>query len=280
MFRHRRIRAGIAIFVLVAGLLVESPLFPYIRSLIVMRIYSAQCEKSGIPRECGFRIRIPGGNATKETDWYPFVMSFSDHAGFSNYIGKPGTKLTILYNFPAFSFKTGASRLFEPESLYYNSFYGAYIIKLPDGGAYGMKDDGTVDADAVECIAAFDYSKLVLSDFGLSSKDFICEASKEVQEKDATMAGIDGWTKLSADLTVSGAAHNRSGFVTSYLQYGSPKGSVEEAFAPVSMKSEVFARYFPEYDVTIFFYVMARTDSVAKTCEEQILSKSSITDGR
>lgn len=280
MFRHRRIRAGIAIFVLAGGLLVESPLFPYIRSLLVMRVYSARCEKSGIPKECVFTIRIPGGNATKEKDWYPFVMSFSDHAGFSKYIGKPGTKLTILYNFPAFSLKTGASRLFEPESLYYNSFYGAYIVKLPDGGAYGIKEDGTLNADAVEKVAVFDYSKLVLSDFGLSPKEFIFETTQEVQEKDITMAGVDGWTKLSADFTVSGAAHNRNGFVTSYLQYGSPKGSVKEPFAPVSMKSEVFARYFPEYGVTIFFYVMARTDAVAQACEEQILSKSSITDGR
>ena len=29
----------------------------------------------------GFKIKIPGGFSTAESDWYPFVSTFNDNAG-------------------------------------------------------------------------------------------------------------------------------------------------------------------------------------------------------
>jgi hypothetical protein len=67
---------------------------------------------------------------TIEKDWYPFVITFNDDEGFSNFIGRD-LNYTVLYNFGAFEYLNGASMIYNPQSQYYSSFYGAYFIKTP-----------------------------------------------------------------------------------------------------------------------------------------------------
>ena len=128
--RGQRRLAAAGILLLLASF-VLSPFSKYILSLSVMSVYSGMHERQSIMHEKGIELAIPGGSATKETDWYPFVMTFNPtEASFCRFTGETNRKLTILYNFPAFDLRwgKGCSRLYDPTSPYYNAFYGAYLV--------------------------------------------------------------------------------------------------------------------------------------------------------
>ena len=240
-----------------------------------MSVYDRIQRGGSLLEEC--RIDIPGGAETEACDWYPLVMAFSDDAGFSGYIGEPA-RLTILYDFPSFSMSTGCSRLYDPESELYSSFYGAYMVRLESGEPFGFDESGHADADEVIMVPAFDYQYLVLDDFGLSREDMVFDCSVTDVREDVRFADEEGWTLVRADLTVNGAAHQSDGFRRSYLQYGSPgyDPGPEGPFAPVRMYGIIAGKYFPDKNMSIFFYVLAADEQAALDTWEDIVSKSSL----
>jgi hypothetical protein len=250
-----------------------SPFFPFFRSLAVMGVYDQMNKQTSLLKEEGIRLHIPGGWSTPQTDWYPFVMTFTADQAYESYTGEPDAKLTILYNFPAFSFKEGASRLYDTASPYYNSFYGAYLVRDHSNEDLAKS---MVPVKTAANIARFDFFRLVLGDFGLQSSEEVFEFQVTEEETDVSFLGYEGWTRLKADLVVNGSAHQADHFVTSYLQYGEPGFPFAgEAFAPTAMKGLIYARYFPEWDVGIYFYVMGGED-ICRQCEEELLSKSTL----
>lgn len=253
-----------------------SPLFPYVRSLAVMSVYSRLCAKNSLMESENFSLNIPSGEG-----WYPFVMTFTADSAFSAYTNNPGTKLTILYNFPAFSLRKGCSMLFDKASPYYSSFYGAYLIQCPDGAPFAFSPDTLeLDSDSVAEVARFDFFSLVLGDFGLSDAKQVFDYSVSSRKTDFTFAGIGGWTRITSDIAVNGAAHKKEGFVSSYLQYGPPNFPVDADFLPVIMKGIVYGKYFEEWNTSVFFYVMSPSEEICKECERTILSKSTFQIGK
>jgi hypothetical protein len=250
--------SGILVTVVLLVLFFCSPIFPLVRSLAVMGVYDAIHDRNSLMRQENISLHIPGGLATSQTDWYPFVMTYVADQAYEVYSGEPGSKLTILYNFPAFSMQAGCSRLYDAKSPYYNSFYGAYLVRDDSNTALA---EGLGAAEEAARIAQFDFFRLVLRDFGLAPSAQVFEFQVTEEEEDVSFLGYDGWVRLIADLTVNGCAHERGEFVTSYLQYGAPGFSLEgEAFAPVAMKGLIYARYFPEWDAGVYFYVMGGED--------------------
>ncbi len=227
-----------------------------------------------------FDISIPGGLTTTETDWYPFVMTFNADDGFRQYTGNNDLRLTILYNFPAFSMKNGLTeRLYDENSPYYNSFYGAYVVQDSSGKPYGfVNDDGVLklDLQSVSKIPQFDFQKLVLSDFGLKPENMVFDWNITSSESDINYLGYDDWTCTDADLTVNGSAHNKNGSKQSYMQYGSPSYIVQNEFEPILMKGRVYSKYFDEYNCSIIFYIITTDSSTLEKCDTEILSKSLI----
>ena len=65
---QRRLAAAGILLLLVSFML--SPFSKYILSLSVMSVYSGMHERQSIMHEKGIELAIPGGSATKETDWY------------------------------------------------------------------------------------------------------------------------------------------------------------------------------------------------------------------
>lgn len=317
--KKRKPKAKIKLMVLAAAavLLVVfalSPLSKYLVSLSVMSVYSGVHERQSIMEEKGIELSIPGGGATSEADWYPFVMTFNPSAeSFCRFIGEANRELTILYNFPAFDLRRGkgCSRLYDPTSPYYNAFYGAYLVtdtadvsetgdtSLTDtadisdperqegtaaGGKvsnrarppFGFHADGSLDLAKTGLVPQYDFEQLVLRDFGLRAQDMQFDWTvREVQRVDGFL-GYDGWSCVDTDLTVSGAFHRANGFRQSYLQYGTPKYNAysQDDFTPVKMRGRVYARYFPEWESSVFFYVMAPSWEVVDNCDQQILQKS------
>lgn len=270
--KRRWVGVGIAgVLLLLLGVLL---LFPPVRSMAVMKVYSRMNERKSLSKDTGLWISMPGGWTTKEKDWYPFVMTFNDDAGFSAYCGQK-SRLTILYNFGAFDLKKSASTLYNEESPYYNSFYGAYLVQQ-DERAFGFDEEGKVDPKEIALVPRYDFFHLVLDDFGLlkSEEEFAWMVTK--QEEGVVQAGMDGWTKIRADLRVNGANHVADGFVTSYLQYGAPGWECETPFAPVDMKGIVYVRYFPEEKVSVFLYALCAEETALNRCDTDILSKTKI----
>lgn len=157
----------LACTIVVLAAFVLSPLFPYVRSLAVMSIYSPLCSNESVMEKENFNLKIPSNEG-----WYPFVMTYTADEAFSSHVNIPAAKLTILYNFPAFDLKRGCSRLFDQASPYYNSFYGAYLISLGNHEPYGFSTDMHDPSEpALAEIAKFDFFNLVLSDFGLTEAE-------------------------------------------------------------------------------------------------------------
>lgn len=319
--KKRKPKAKIKLMVLAAAavLLVVfalSPFSKYLVSLSVMSVYSGVHERQSIMEEKEIELSIPGGGATSEADWYPFVMTFNPSAeSFCRFIGEANRELTILYNFPAFDLRRGkgCSRLYDPTSSYYNAFYGAYLVtdtadlsetgdpsladtadvsgtERQEGAAaggkvssrarppFGFRADCSLDLTKTGLVPQYDFEQLVLRDFGLRMQDMQFDWTvREVQTVDGFL-GYDGWSCVDADLTVSGAFHRANGFRQSYLQYGTPKYDAIAGgdFAPVTMYGRVYARYFAEWESSVFFYVMAPSWEVVDSCDRQILQKSKL----
>ena len=267
-----------------------SPLSKYPISLAVMKVYSAVHERDSLIEQKGISLEIPGGGATKEKDWYPFVMTFNDSAGFRRFLkGQVGgapydmekpPELTILYNFPAFDVLEGCSALYDPESPYYNSFYGAYLLtgRTAKGAPYGFSSDGSLDLEAASQVPKFDFQRLVLADLGIRPEAQVFDWKIQSVRKNVDYVGSSGWTRLDASLTVNGVIHRREKFRRSYLQYGrcayDPKDYGLEDFVPVHMKGRLYAKYFEEWNTGIFFYIMTANEQALERCDAEILSES------
>ncbi len=275
----------LAVFAAALIIFILSPLSRYVLSLGVMSVYSGIHERNSIMAEKGIELEIPGGGATSEKDWYPFVMTFNPGSSFGRAAGDSSLKLTILYNFGAFDLARGCSSLYDTESEYYNSFYGAYLVTHTDGESraeggtsfpFGFDAEGHIVPEQTAIVPKFDFQHLVLGDFGIKTYEQVFEWTAENITDNVKYLGYDGWSRVDAELIVNGAAHNRDGFRQSYLQYGSPGYEVaeEDEFAPVAMRGRVYGRYFEECDTSVFFYILTPQQDTLERCDRDILSKS------
>lgn len=122
---------------IIAILIFISPPVAILRSMAVLSAYNALNSKNSVMEKNGFKIKIPGGFSTAESDWYPFVSTFNDNAGIRKFTGNEDLSLSIMYNFPSYSPLRGCSKIFDPSSPYCSGFYGAYAVQ-DKNGIYGF----------------------------------------------------------------------------------------------------------------------------------------------
>ena len=255
-----------------------SPFSRVFYSMAIMGVYSKMNEKTSLLSSEDITLSVPGGLSTLRSDWYPFVMTFEANSGFRRFTGDSSLSLTILYNFPAFSPVKGCSRLYDTDSPYYNSFYGAYLVKDIDGGTYGFtkQADGSFypDAAAVAEVPKYDFWQLVLSEFGLTNKNAVFDWTVTDISEPLSYACEDNFYRMDATLTVNGSSHNYNGFTQSYLQYGKPNFPVTDPLAPLPMYGRLYGKYLEEKQVSLFFYIVAADQEVLEECDKEILSQS------
>lgn len=257
-----------------------SPLSRVFYSMAVMGVYSNMNKTESLLETEAITLSIPGGLSTLRSDWYPFVMTFTADGGFRRFTDDSSLSLTILYNFPAFSPIQGCSRLYDTDSPYYNSFYGAYLVKDADGVPYGFTEalDGTLypDADAIAEVPKYDFWQLVLAEFGLTGKNAVFDWNITDISEPLSYAGDEGFYRMDATLTVNGASHTYNGFTQSYLQYGKPNFPVTEPLAPIPMYGRLYGKYLEEKGVSLFFYIVATNEDVLEECDRELLSQSTL----
>lgn len=259
-------------------LLATAPFTRVLYSTAIMSVYSGICEKESLLVSEDIDLHIPGGLRTLKSDWFPLVMTFHPGESFGRSVGKD-CSLTILYNFPAFSPVKGCSRLYDSESPYYSSFYGAYLVKSDRPYGFVLNEKGEITGvheEDTAAVAKYDYKTLVLADFGLSYGDFVFEFEATDKQDGVSYAGSEGWYRIDAEMTVNGCAHKKESFAQSYLQYGVPSFEADEPFYPVKMYGRMYGRYLEEKNVSVFFYIIAASKDVLEDCDKQLLSKSSM----
>ncbi len=268
--RGRRIGAGILIGALLFFLL---PPFQTLRSMAIMAPYSAYCKRDSIESHTGIKVSIPGGMETGERDWYPLTLFYDAGEEFSSYIGRD-LRLNIYYNFPAYDLWAGCSFLYDEQSPYYNSFYGAYLVEGGEG--FGFDETGEIDTEEAARVIWFDLFRLVLDDFGLDPEDGVFEWEETARSAPEHYASVEDWRRVDGTLRVSGVAHEARDFCRSYLQYGKPAETPEEDFAPTRLYGRLIGHYFAEKDVSLFFYILSGDLSVLESCDRRLLSQSRV----
>lgn len=244
-----------------------SPLGPYALSFGVMKVYSGMEAADSFAKEKEITIDMPSGDG-----WYPFVMTFNGDSGFGEFIGERDRRLTILYNFPEFDLKRGCSRIFDEESPYYSSFYGAYCVS----GRYGFDENGALKEKEASKVAEYDWTRLVLRDLGLPLSQQTFEWKPSDIKTVEKLAGYEDWVCVDAEMTVNGLLHEKQEFLRNYIQYGSPAYEADEDFEVVDMKGRIYGKYFEDWDCSIYFYIITGDDDVMEQCDKEIIRESSI----
>jgi len=259
--------------ILIGILWLQTPSFSLVKSMAVMGVYSVYEANTSMLHEAGVKLVVPGGIKTEKKDWYPFVMTFNTGDAFSNYIGRQ-VEMTILYNFGYFPMNQGYASFYDQESPYYTSFYGAYSIKTEDGLPFGFRD-GEADEKEIGQIPAFDMKYLVLEELGAVSAEFSYKLTRFEQ---VNLFNEKDWQVFDADMIISGAMHTCHKDRRTYIQYGRPpiKETLSPDFEPVAMKGRIYGKYYPEKNISIFFYCIAREEKVIEEWEKDIMVHSKI----
>lgn len=240
--------------------------FPALKSYAVMSVYSAIENNTSVMRQNGFDIQMASGKG-----WYPLVLTFNAD-GFSSWSGIDAD-MSILYSFGAFDASARTSSLYDENSPWYSAFYGAYAVKM-DGEVFGFHDDGTADMQQITQAVQYDYTQLVMRNFGCNDPVFSIEDFTLSEQAD--YAGSDGWTRIDALMRVNGVAHQYSKSRNAYLQYGRPAKHTGEDFPVIEITGRLYAKYLEEYDCTVMLYVMAPDIKLVEDCDSDILKRTLI----
>ena len=240
--------------------------------------YSSLHYRNSVLKKEQIRLRIPGGTETKKPDWYPFMITFNDDEGLSRYLGEE-VEFTILYNFGHFLFLRGTSSYYDPDSAYYSSFYGGYVVKPRDEDRkFGFLPDGQVDLEEISMVPEFDQKALVLSSLGCPPEQRVFREDLDSVQYHVEYAGYADWVRIDSGIETNSPVHEVKKFQQGYLQYGKPMGRIpyQEDFPVIDLEGRVYVRYFEEFRATIVLYIMAPSWETVEECDREILSKTVI----
>ncbi|SKC38193.1 hypothetical protein [Maledivibacter halophilus] len=274
---RKKIFRLLIIFILGTTIILNTPLWFPIRSYITMFFYSKLHEKESLMNKNNIKLHIPGGLTTKDRDWYPFVMTFNDDIGFSKYADE-SLSLTILYNFGGFNLKDGASSYFNPNSKYFSSFYGGYLVKKNESAAppFGFSGNGKINLDEIALVPKYDQEKLVLSSFGCLEKKMVFDVLVDSIQYNVNYINHQNWIKVDSTIRTNSPIHKFKKKYISYIQYGRPidKYYNNEDFPIINLKGRTYVKYLENYDISIFLYILAPTANLIEEWDEEFLSKT------
>ncbi|MCT4563498.1 MAG: hypothetical protein N4A68_04190 [Maledivibacter sp.] len=257
--------------------IVNTSLWFQLRSYGIMFFYSKMHYKESLLNKYNINLHIPGGLSTKKKDWYPFVMTFNDNIGFSNYLNKD-VSLTILYNFGHFKLKDGSSSYYDPSSKYYSSFYGGYLVRhnTSSKSAFGFYDDGTINLDEISLVPKYDQEKLVLSSLGCTKDKAEFKVSVDNIEYGVDYIDFENWIKIDSTIITNSPIHKFKEDHMAYIQYGRPIDRYygNEDFFNITLKGRTYVKYFKDDNMSIFLYVLAPSITTIEECDNDILSKT------
>lgn len=254
-------------------LFIISPPFQYFKSILVLSANNFYHSNNSLLKEENIEVKMVGGWATEQKDWFPFVNCFNPSEGFSRFFGKD-VEVFILYNFAHFNLMKGSSLYYDENSDYFNSFYGAYIVKGKDM-KFGYFKDDTPNYDEMALVPEYDMKALVLGGFGCDNPQFDFKVNHDYTTE---LLGYNNWNVMEATVMTNSPMHKSTHYRQAYLQYGKPlkNTTLEKDFPIVEMKGKFYGRYFEEKQCSIFFYIIASDMNIIKEWEVDILNKTTL----
>jgi hypothetical protein len=162
----------------------------------------------------------------------------------------------IYYSFG--DYKKGSSTIFDPDSKYFSSFFGCYVIGQNDPGYYGFDADGSLDLDAILQVPKYDYDFLVVEPLGLESKDIITDYT--IKSIDL----LDGNHYVAFDFVTNSLYHQYRTFNLNYLQYGLPYiRNGQDDFYPIEMSGKLKIVKYNE-NITLIYYIFTQNQDMVK----------------
>ncbi len=262
------------IAILVIVLLLLLPQTAYLGRYAIMAANNAVHYQGSVLKDNRIQLDIPGGSQTQARDWFPFVMLYNAHDGFTHYIGKK-SRLTILYNFGAYEPGTTSSSLYSRKSAYHGAFYGAYVIQNEDGSVFGFNEKGDLLPEKIRKVAAYDYQYLVLGGLGASHRKLRFD-EYTLEEKRGTFLDIPDWHIITSRIDTLSPLHEEAGYRLSYLQYGKPPAHSGESFPDNQLLGKAWVKAFEEYGFTLVFYILAPTQEVIDHTANEILEHTTL----
>lgn len=240
---------------ILALLVVVALMIPGTRARVVMAVSSWQQYNQSPLKEQGIRVELPAGKG-----WFEDMMFYQDSNGLKTQEGRP-LELSIYYTFGAY--EKGRSLIYTPDSGYYSSFYGAYLIS---GSTLPMPD-----AYWVERVAAHDYEALILKALGHPNPYGTFKVNAfEIREESELMGYLD-WTRYDGLIEAPGVAHQRGDFLLHYWQFGAPPdlGS-EVAFGTTTLNGRIYVKSFEEEDLLVMVYLICESGDVLEHTDARI----------
>lgn len=237
---------NLAILILITVLILNSY---YLVSLIAMSINN----RNNIMRS-GLEIELSDLSIAKPSrGWYPIINVFADKT-FSDYIHKD-VELLIYYTFG--DFEKGSSTIFDPNSKYFSSFFGCYVIGQNEPGFYGFESDGSLDLNAILQVPKYDYDFLVAEPLGLEAKDILTDYI--IKSIDL----VDGIYYVQFDFKTNSLYHQYKSFNLNYLQYGLPYiRSGQDDFFPIDMSGKLKITTYNKSITLIYFLFSSDSDII------------------
>lgn len=185
-------------------------------------------------------------------DWYPLINAYLDR-DFSNYVEKD-VDLLIFYSYG--DYQKGSSTIFDPDSKYFNSFFGCYIIRQNETGFYGFKDDGSLDLDEILQIPKYDYDFLVAEPLGFELNN------NETNYSTNSTSLVDGNHYVGITIETNSLYHQYKQFNLNYLQYGLPYIKNEQQdFFPIEMSGKFKIVKYKE-NITLIYYIFSPNQDI------------------
>lgn len=244
----------------------------FIISVIGLSIFNKKNYDDSLMKKENIEIEIGGGYETKEKDWYPLVNCYNAYY-FDKYVNKD-VELTILYNFGYFNKNT--SVIFNPNSDFYSSFYGCYIVKSGGDKYYGFDAESIVNVDEIVKIPEYDYKVLVAGDMGCPNDKMIMDYEIINIVEDVELSGKSDFIRIDTDVIMNGLNHQYKEFKRNYIQYGIPRyNDMYEEFELVKMKGRLYISTLKD-DLTIIYYIFSPNADIVNKCDEEIIKNAKL----
>src|SRR5262245_33014993 len=157
--------------------------------------------------------------------------------------------LATLWGFGDFDDTLGCSRYYDPNSAWYNGFFGGYAMRSYklDNTPWGYKANGEVDFDEFFKVCAVDYNFITAGAFGCPP-DKMCFSV----DPNYTPCKVGNWDVASVTAYAPSGLHNPAEYtpteVGSYLIFGLPHPGLlngGDSFAKVELKAKFYLRRWP-----------------------------------
>jgi hypothetical protein len=158
--------------------------------------------------------------------------------------------LATLWGFGDFDESLGCSKYYDPNSAWYNGFFGGYAMRSykPDGTAWGYDKDGKADFDEFFKVCAVDYNFITAGAFGCPP-DKMCFRVANISPSKSD----DGWDIATVTAKAPSGLHNPAQAQyapdpSAYLVFGLPHPGLlngGESFAEVELTGQFYLRQWP-----------------------------------